>query len=261
MSNPLSQWFKSVLLLGALGLSSAQAADEKIVFAISQEPYPPFSWKASSGEWSGFEPDLIRELCKQMQADCRFHELAWDGLIPALNSKQVDVILNSLSITPERKQVVDFTEPYLQTPALWVGEKALKLEPTVEGLKRKTIGVQGSTSSASYLKNYFSKTSTVRYYNDQDDALSDLRNGRVDIMLADQISIEPMLDKPENSLLESKGAAPKDPLFGEGIGAAVRKGEDALREKLNQALAELRADGRMHKLSEPYFKADILAQD
>jgi len=261
MSKQLNQWLKRFLVLSVMGASFAHAADEKIIFAISQEPYPPFSWKASTGEWSGFEPDLIRELCKQMQADCRFHELAWDGLIPALNSKQVDVILNSLSITPERKQVVDFTEAYLQTPALWVAEKALNLTPTPEGLKGKTIGVQGSTSSASYLKTYFGKTSKVRYYNDQDDVLSDLRNGRIDIMLADQISIEPMLDRAENNLLESKGVAPKDPLFGEGIGAAVRKGEDALRERLNQALAELRKDGRMQTLSAPYFKPDILALD
>jgi len=261
MSNQLSRCLKCFFLLGLMSASSAYAADDKIIFAISQEPYPPFSWKASSGEWSGFEPDLIREICKQMQADCRFHELAWDGLIPALNSKQADVILNSLSITPERKQVVDFTEAYLQTPALWVAEKALNLTPTPEGLKGKTIGVQGSTSSSSYLKSYFGKTSKVRYYNDQDDVLSDLRNGRIDIMLADQISIEPMLDRPENNMLESKGVAPKDPLFGEGIGAAVRKGEDALRERLNQALAELRKDGRLQTLSAPYFKPDILALD
>jgi len=261
MSNQLNQWLRRLLLLGAVAATSVQAAEDKIIFAISQEPYPPFSWKASDGKWSGFEPDLIRELCKQMQADCRFHELAWDGLIPALNSRQVDVILNSLSITPERKQVVDFTEAYLTTPALWVGEKGMDLTPTPEGLKRKIIGVQGSTSSATYLKNYFAKTSSVRYYNDQDDVLSDLRNGRIDIMLADQISIEPMLERAENNLLESKGVAPKDPLFGEGIGAAVRKGEDALRERLNEALSVLRKDGRMQRLSAPYFKADILALD
>jgi len=261
MKNPSTRLLQCALLLAALFHLPLQAADDKITFAISQEPYPPFSWKDSSGTWSGFEPDLIRALCKQMQADCRFAELAWDGLIPALNSKQADVILNSLSITPERKQVVDFTEPYLQTPALWVAEKAVNLTPTPEGLKRKIIGVQGSTSHATYIKTYFAKNSKIRYYNDQDDILGDLRSGRVDIMLADQISIEPMLERPENAELESKGIAPKDPLFGEGIGAAVRKGDNKLRERLNQALDALRQNGQMQALSAPYFKADILALD
>jgi polar amino acid transport system substrate-binding protein len=238
--------------------SSAVAAD-KLVFGIALEPYPPFSFKSGKGDWSGFEPEMITAVCARMQADCTLNEMSWDGLIPALKSQQVDVVLNSLSITPERQQVIDFTQPYFFTRALWIGESALPLEATPEGLKGKIIGVQGSTTHSAFVKKYYGATSTIRYYNDQDDILSDLRSGRIDIMLGDQLVVEPLLDQPENSMLASKGVAPLDPLFGEGVGAGVRKGNDALRERLNVALQALRDDGTYQKIQQRYFKTDISA--
>ncbi|CAN7178286.1 transporter substrate-binding domain-containing protein [Aquipseudomonas alcaligenes] len=257
MKNSLLAFLQAALLAS---IASAAVAQEKIVFGIALEPYPPFSFKSGKGEWSGFEPELIRAVCERLQAQCPLNEMAWDGLIPALKAQQVDVVLNSLSITPERRQVVDFSEPYFFTPALWVADSSLDVQPTPEGLKGLIIGVQGSTTHSAYAKQYFGKDSTVRYYNDQDDILADLRSGRIDIMLADQLAVEPLLDLPDNSMLASKGVAPHDPLFGEGVGAAVRKGNDALRERLNQALQALRDDGTYDAIRGRYFKADISAR-
>jgi len=78
-------------------------------------------------------------------------------------------------------------------------------------------------------------------------------------MLADQLVVEPLLDNPDNSMLASKGVAPMDPLFGDGVGAGVRKGNDALRERLNVALKSLRDDGSYEKIRQRYFKTDISA--
>jgi polar amino acid transport system substrate-binding protein len=111
-------------------LSHSAVAAEKIVFGIALEPYPPFSEKAGNGAWSGFEPDLIKALCERLQAQCPLKEVSWDGLIPALQSSQIDVILNSLSITEEREKVIAFTAPYYQTPAMWVADKSLDLVTT-----------------------------------------------------------------------------------------------------------------------------------
>lgn len=245
--------------LFALAAHSAVAA-EKIVFGIALEPYPPFSEKAGSGAWSGFEPELIKALCERLQAQCPLKEVSWDGLIPALTSKQIDVILNSMSITEEREKVVDFTAPYYQTPAMWVADASLDLTTTPEGLKGKVIGVQGSTSNATYLKAYYAKGSTLRYYTTQDDMTADLQSGRIDVMLADALTIEPLLKSAGGSGLADKGLAPKDPLFGSGIGAAVRKGDDALKQQLNGALAAMKADGTYDKIRSRYFSVDISAQ-
>ena len=241
-------------------LSHSAVAADKIVFGIALEPYPPFSEKAGNGAWSGFEPDLIKALCERLQAQCPLKEVSWDGLIPALQSSQIDVILNSLSITEEREKVIAFTAPYYQTPAMWVADKSLDLVTTPEGLKGKLIGVQGSTSNATYLKTYYAKGSTLRYYNTQDDMTADLQSGRIDVMLADALTIEPMLKSNAGSGLADKGLAPKDPLFGSGIGAAVRKGDDSLREQLNTALAAIKADGTYDKIRSRYFSVDISAQ-
>ncbi|SEM38902.1 amino acid ABC transporter substrate-binding protein, PAAT family [Pseudomonas sp. ok272] len=238
------------------GVASTALAADKLVFGIALEPYPPFSFKSGKGDWSGFEPEMITAVCAQMKAECTLNEMSWDGLIPALKSQQVDVVLNSLSITPERQQVIDFTQPYFFTRALWIGDRSMELVPTPAGLKGKIIGVQGSTTHSAFVKKYYGD-STIRYYNDQDDILADLRSGRVDIMLADQLVVEPLLDKPDNSMLAGKGLAPIDPLFGDGVGAGVRKGSDALRERLNVALQAMRDDGTYEKIRARYFKSDI----
>ncbi|MFK3791863.1 transporter substrate-binding domain-containing protein [Pseudomonas piscis] len=250
-----------VLATGCLfsALSSHALAADKIVFGIALEPYPPFSMKSGAGDWSGFEPELIKALCERMQAQCPLKEVAWDGLIPALQSSQIDAILNSLSITEERQQVIDFSAPYYQTPAMWVADQSLELTPTPEGLKGKLIGVQGSTSNATFAKAYYGKTSTLRYYTTQDDMLSDLQSGRIDVMLADALTIEPVLQSAAGSGLANKGLAPRDPLFGSGIGVGLRKGDSALQQRIDKALAALKADGTYDKIRSRYFSVDISA--
>ncbi|MGH8437394.1 MAG: transporter substrate-binding domain-containing protein [Pseudomonas sp.] len=244
-----------------LALAASQvSADEKLVFGIALEPYPPFSMKSGNGEWQGFEPDLVRALCERMQAQCTLKEIAWDGLISALQAKQINAILNSVSITPERQQIIDFSKPYYQTPSTWVGDKNLPLEPTPEGLKGKQIGVQSSTTNAAYVKQYYGKDSTLRYYNTQDDMAADLQSGRIDIMLVDALSVESLLKTPGGEVLAEMGVAPKDPLLGDGVGVAIRKGDTQLKSKIDKGLDDLRDDGTYDKIRSRYFSVDISAQ-
>ncbi len=90
---------------------TAQAQDVKI--GVAAEPYPPFSEKNTKGEWVGFEMDLYKAVCEDQKLNCELVEVAWDGIIPALQEKKIDVIWSSMSITDERKQVIDFTDMYL----------------------------------------------------------------------------------------------------------------------------------------------------
>lgn len=241
-------------------LAGHAVAQDKIVFGIALEPYPPFSMKSGTGTWDGFEPELIKALCERLQAECPLKEVSWDGLIPALQSSQIDVILNSLSITEEREKVIAFSKPYYQTPAMWVADQSLELVTTPEGLKGKLIGVQGSTSNATFAKQYYAKDSTLRYYNTQDDMIADLQSGRIDVMLADALTVEPILKSAAGAGLADKGLAPNDPLFGSGIGAALRKGDTALKERIDSALASIKADGTYDKIRSRYFSVDISAQ-
>ena len=118
----------SVAAAAMLGLS-AQAQAEGLKFGVAAEPYPPFSSKDTAGKWVGWEIDLMNALCEQMKEKCELVEVAWDGIIPALTSKQIDVIFSSMSITAERKQTIDFSNMYYNTrhrlssaprPATWI---------------------------------------------------------------------------------------------------------------------------------------------
>lgn len=250
--------FSALVASGLLSLAASQvSANEKLIFGITLEPYPPFSMKAGNGEWQGFEPDLVRALCEQIEADCSLKEISWDGLIPALQANQINAILNSVSITAERLQVIDFSKPYYRTPATWVGDKNLPLQPTPEGLKDKQIGVQSSTTNAAYVKQYFGKDSKLRYYNTQDDMTADLQSGRIDIMLVDALSVEPLLKTEGGAALAEMGNAPNDPLFGDGVGVAIRKGDTALKAKIDQGLDALRDNGTYDKIRSRYFSMDI----
>jgi polar amino acid transport system substrate-binding protein len=243
------------LALSVSGSLPAQAADA-IRFGMAPEPYPPFATKNASGQWEGFEIDLMNAVCEQMQAQCEIVETAWDGIIPALQEKKLDVIWNSMSITDERKQVIDFTDKYYNTPAVFIGPKGTDIQITPEGLKGKIIGVQTATTHANYAQKYF-PDSEIKLYDTQDNANADLVAGRVDVVLADAIALDAFLKSDQGKDFEVKMQAPEDPLFGYGVGGGVRKEDTALRDKLNAAIKALRDNGKYDEIAKKYFDFDI----
>ncbi|MGR2660704.1 MULTISPECIES: transporter substrate-binding domain-containing protein [Chromobacterium] len=236
---------------------AAAAAANPLRIGIAAEPYPPFTIKQSNGQWSGFEVELVRKLCQRLKQNCQITEVSWDGIIPALNSKKIDVIFNSMSITPEREKVIAFSLPYYYTASEFVGPKGQKTVLSPAGLKGKTLGVQSATTNANFLKKYYGAGSAIRYYNTQDELNADLVAGRVDLMLLDALAASDFLGGKDGAGLESKGLAPKDPLFGPGIGAGLRKADVALKQQFDQAILQLRADGSFDAIQKKYFKVNI----
>ena len=250
--------FTAIVGLALLAWGTAQAVELKV--SISAEPYPPFFEKQADGKWKGFEVDLANKVCAEMKAQCKIVEVAWDGLIPALKSKKIDVILSSMSITPEREKVIAFSVPYYFTEAEFIAPKTFKSETTAAALKGKILGVQSSTTHADFAKKYYSKTSKVKYYNTQDELNADMIAGRVDIMLLDALPAGDFLATKGAAALEGKGYAPKDPLFGPGVGAGMRKEDKDLKQKMDAAIKKLYASGEFDALQKQYFKVDIKAK-
>src|SRR5262245_20818894 len=137
----------------AFSAMAAQAQDV-VKIGVAAEPYPPFSEKNTKGEWVGFEMDLYKAVCEDQKLKCELVEVAWDGIIPALQEKKIDVIWSSMSITDERKQVIDFTDKYYNTPTAFIGPKSENVDTCPETgvckdwMKGKIIGVQVSTVHA-----------------------------------------------------------------------------------------------------------------
>lgn len=233
---------------------AAHAQAEGIKFGVAAEPYPPFTSKDASGTWVGWEVDLMNALCKQMNEKCELVEVAWDGIIPALTSKQIDVIWSSMSITDERKKTIDFSDMYYDTAAAIIGPKNGDVDITPEHLKGKTIGVQVSTTHANYVDKYFGAGSTVKTYQTQDEANQDLAAGRLDYTQADALALAAFLKTEQGmACCELKGVVPNDAeILGFGVGAGLRKEDTALKDKMNAAIKALAAAGEFDKITAKY---------
>lgn len=253
---------KTLILASALALGAAlsPALADPIKVSVAAEPYPPFSSKNASGVWEGFEIDLAKLLCAEMKQECEIVETAWDGIIPALTSKKIDVIFASMSITEERKQTIAFSISYYNTPAAWAAAKDAAFEYTPEGLAGKTIGVQTGTIHGNFVDKYYKEKSTIKIYNTQDEANSDLAAGRIDVAIADSSALEAFLASEAGTGFEVKAYAPKDPIFGDGVGAGLRKEDTELKAKFDAAIAAIYKSGKFDELQKKYFAYDVGTQ-
>lgn len=247
--------------LTALVFSTGTAMAEKVKIGIAAEPYPPFASLDASGKWSGWEVEVIHAVCAASKLDCEITPVAWDGIIPSLTGQKIDAIMASMSITEERQKTIDFSDPYYNTPAVLVADKSLKIEPTPDALKGKIIGIQGSTIHQAYANKYFKDASEIRVYQTQDEANQDLVAGRIDVAQADSIAMATFVGSDAGSCCEIKGAVANDEsILGRGVGAGVRKGDDALRKSLNEGIASILADGTHKKITAGYFTTSIYSK-
>ncbi len=251
----------AVLAAAAVGLFAAgvSAHEEKTVRIGTEGAYPPFNSIDPSGKLVGFDIDIANALCKAAHFKCDFVVQDWDGIIPGLLAKKYDAIVASMSITEERKQKVDFTGKYYNTPAKFVRKKGSGLEITKASLQGKSVAVQRATIHENFLRDNYGDIIDIKAYATQDEANMDLVSGRVDAVLADSVALDDgFLKTDAGKGFEFVGPGFTDPKwFGDGVGIAVRKGEDALREELNAAIAKIRADGTYKAINAKYFDFDV----
>ncbi len=244
----------------ALGLTAGAASAEKVRIGMAPEPYPPFASVDASGNWTGWEIDLMWALCKSAELECEITPIAWDGLIPALEAGQIDAIMNSMSINEERQKVIDFSDKYYNTPTVIVAAKGAGITPDAAGLAGKILGVQVSTIHQAYAEKHFAGSAAeIKAYQTQDEANQDLVAGRIDATQADSIALDAFLGSAEGAACcELMGAVADDPaVLGLGVGVGLRKGDEALKGKFNAAIAAVRADGTYDKITANYFASSI----
>lgn len=245
----------------ALGLGHTAQADDPLQIGISGEPYPPFTYKAASGDWTGFEVELAHAICDAMGRECEIAPTGWSGIIPSLNAGRIDVIMNSMSITEQRQRVIDFTRPYYFTPGAYVAARDLSLD-IPDGLDGLVMGVQSATTNATYARRELRDSGVdIRLYDQAEQVNNDLLSGRLDMVLADEIAMLQFLDRDEAAAFEIKATAPHHEAYGEGIGIGLRQEDDELREALNAAIATVIEDGTCASLSEEYLGTDVCVYD
>ncbi|MBB3237104.1 transporter substrate-binding domain-containing protein [Phyllobacterium endophyticum] len=251
---------KKLILAAVASLVMGTAAPaDPIKIGNENGQYPPFSSQDSSGKWVGWEIDLINAICAQAKLECVLTPTSWDGIIPALTSGQIDVIMASMSITPERQKIIDFSDKYYAAPTMVAVAKDSSITPDEAGLTGKVIGAQVSTVNEQYVQTHFAAgAAEVKTYQTEDEAYQDLAAGRLDAVIANAIQLQAFLDSGTGrECCKSAGLVAPDPeVLGLGVGLGVRKG-DPLKQPLNAAIKAIRADGTYDAITKKYFNFNI----
>jgi polar amino acid transport system substrate-binding protein len=200
-------------------------------------------------------------VCAEMKANCSIVEVAWDGIIPALQANKFDVIWSSMLITDKRKETIDFSDKYYKTPAEIIGPKSVSYNidfKNPDSLKGKIVGVQTNTAHFRFMTKYF-PSATLKIYDTQDNVNADLAAGRLDLQMGDAVVLNGFLKTDQGKDFEVKAMPPGDDpvVFGYGIGGGIRKTDTALKEKLNKAIAAIRANGTYDAIAKKYFDFDV----
>ncbi|ERP95392.1 ABC transporter substrate-binding protein [Marinobacter sp. ES-1] len=234
----------------AMMTGTAQAQDLRIAFDV---PYEPFEYRDDNGELTGFEVELATAMCEELQANCEFVIQAWDGMIPGLLARKFDLIMSSMSITPERAERVLFSEPYYITPGGWFGPESFNTDVTdMDAMKDKTVGVQRGTTMDTYVTENMGGVVNIKRYTTAEDMVLDLEGQRLDAVFVDY-------PVGEQTILNREGykEVGESVKLGEGVGVAMRKRDAKLADDVNAALKKLKEDGTYDTIMQKYFNYDI----
>jgi len=226
-----------------------------VIRFLTEVDYPPFNYAGQDGNPQGFNIDLARLLCEELKLPCTIQMRRFETLIPALNANQGDAAIASIAATPDLRAKVDFTDSYYRTPARFVAKRDSPIQdPLPERLEGKKVAVVAGTAHEAYLKALFTEVE-VRPYPNADASRAALRRGEVDLLFGDAISLAFWLNgtDSENCCAFRGGAYTDNRYFGEGIGIAVRKGNEVIRLALNWALFRVWEQGRFTDLWLRYF--------
>lgn len=229
---------------------SGATSSDKSVRIVTESSFRPFSYLDTNGEVVGFEIDLARALCDEMKAtQCDIISQDWDSLIPSLQAGKADAIMAGMSVTEERKQVVDFSDSYFENTLVLVGKKGDTA--TINDVAGKKVGTQQATVSAEYLEKN-QPQAIVSTYDKQDNAYLDLSAGRIEYMLSDIVPMLDWLKTEQGQGFEVKGE-PID--IGDHVAIALLKGSP-LKDEFNTALASLKSSGKYDSIKAKYFEPE-----
>ncbi len=232
------------------GGAQAQEQNLRVAFDV---PYEPFEYKDENGELTGFEVELATAMCEELNAKCEFVIQAWDGMIPGLLARKFDLIMSSMSITPERAERVLFSEPYYITPGGWFGPESFNTDVTdMDAMKGKNVGVQRGTTMDTYVTENMAGVVSIKRYTTAEDMVLDLEGQRLDAVFVDY-------PVGEQTILNRDGykEVGESVKLGEGVGVAMRKRDAKLAEDVNAALKKLKEDGTYDAIMAKYFNYDI----
>lgn len=219
---------------------------------VTDANYFPFEYLSKDKKIQGFDIDIAKAICEVSNLQCSFEHHRFDGLLLTLPFGRYDAVIAALDITEERLEIVDFSNSYYKIAPVFISKEQLEGEFSLSG---KFIGVQANSSNQSYLTLYSKENSYIVPYFSSEAALNDLKNKKIDAVFADFAVINDFLSKENqgSKLVISRTEEVFVTQFSEGYGIAVKKGNDVLRERLNEGLKLIVEKGIYNKIFLQYF--------
>ena len=247
---------KNLSLLSLMALTSgcvSSAVDPQIRFGV-EALVPPFESRNDKGELVGLNIELGNALCAELQSRCVWIDQDYATNLHALETGRFDVIM-PMTATQARRERVDFTDNLYPLSSRLVARKGATLQPDVQSLKGKRIGVLAGTSREAFAKARWADAGvTVRSFQFNNQLIASLLAGEIDATLQDSIEItQALLSQSQGQAFDFAGPALNDPMLGNGVAMAVRKSDIRLRDNLNAALERLKQNGQYQAITERYL--------
>jgi polar amino acid transport system substrate-binding protein len=226
-----------------------------IIRFLTEIDYPPFNYAGPGGNPTGLNVDLARTICEELKVNCTIQMRRFDTLVDALAENRGDAVIASLAVTSEARRRIDFTDPYYRSPARFVARRESTIEDVrPERLEGRKVAVVAGTAHEAYLKSFFTEVE-LRPYPNAEAAREALRRGEVDLLFGDGIALAFWLNGSDSAAccVFKGGPFTESRYFGEGVGIAVRRGNETLRLALNWALFRLWEKGQFTDLWLRYF--------
>ena len=227
----------------------------RVIRFVTEDDYPPFGFALPDGSLSGFNVDLARALCEELRVQCTVQARRWDTMIEAIEQSRADAAIASIALTPANRARVDFTAPYYKTPARFVARAAVVLpDASPEALAGKTVGVVARSAHEAYLRAFFPRVS-LRPYDNALALRSALKRNEVEIAFGDGVAFALWLNGTDagGCCAFRGGPYTESRFFGEGVGIALRRDNQAMKRALDYALKRVAERGVYADLYLKYF--------
>jgi len=208
---------------------------------VTSDDYPPFNFLGADGILTGFNVDLARAICVELQVTCTIQAVAFDSLVGAMEQGRADAAIAGIAATPANRMVLDFSERYLGTPARFVARRdAAPADANPEQVASKRVAVVSRTAHEAYLRSFFNEAA-IRPYPDLKSAQAALKGGDVDLLFADGITLALWLNGTDSADCCAFAGGPftESRFFGDGFAVAVRTGNVTLRRAIDYALQRI----------------------
>ncbi|ABE43003.1 basic amino acid ABC transporter substrate-binding protein [Polaromonas sp. JS666] len=230
--------------------ASAPAPAARVYVVGTDAAYAPFESQNEKGEIVGFDIDVVKAVAQKAGIEVKFINTPWEGIFNSLNQGDRDLLVSAITITPERKQTMDFSSPYFDAQQLIAVKKDSKIAD-FSHLKKLKVAVQNGTTGDEVVTKLQGKASpNIKRFESTLLALKELEAGGVDAVVADNGVVVHYV----NNNVGAKFKTISDASFAaEQYGLAVKKGNTELLEKLNKGLADIKTDGTYNKIYAQYF--------